>query len=79
MKIQTRFDIGQAIFVHNVVEEKVERHHVIAIKINAWYDAIEGYIISMLYQLENNRWVNDTHTFVTEEDANKECEEWAKL
>ena len=79
MKIQTRFDVGQAIFVHNVIEEKVERHFVKAIKIYVWYDAHEGHVISTIYQLENHRWVNNTHTFATEEEANKECEEWKKL
>jgi hypothetical protein len=79
MTIETKFDVGQEVFWHNVREEKVERSIIDTIKTEIWKGMTEMNI-SFIYRLMPQRcWVSDFHLFADESSAVAEMEKWKKL
>lgn len=79
MKVDTRFDIGQEVFWHNIREEKVEVSIVDEIRVDIW-KGIKGVTNSVIYRLLPQQcWTSDYHIFANEDSAVAELEKWKRL
>ena len=80
MKIETKFDIGQEVFWHDVKNDRALQQFVNSIKAEVYKSLNDGLGISAIYHLVPAQiWVSDFHLFATREEAEREVEKWKKL
>ena len=80
MKIETKFDIGQEVFWHDVKNDRALQQFVDSIKAEVYKNLNGGLGISAIYHLTPAQiWVSDFHLFATREEAEREVEKWKKL
>ena len=79
MKIETKFDIGQEVFWHDVKNDRALQQFVDSIKAEV-YKSLNGLGTSAIYHLVPAQiWVSDFHLFATRAEAEREVEKWKKL
>jgi hypothetical protein len=80
MKIETKFDIGQEVFWHDVKNDRALQQFVNSIKAEVYESFNGGLGISVIYHLVPAQiWVSDFHLLATREEAEREVEKWKKL
>jgi hypothetical protein len=79
MTIETKFNIGQEVYWHDVKNDRALQQFVDSIKLEVFQN-INGIDTATIYRLvPGHMWVSDYHLFATREEAEREVERWKKL
>lgn len=79
MKIETKFDIGQEVYWHDVKNDRCLQQFVESVRVEV-FQSLNSIETAAIYRLvPAHIWVSDFHLFATEKEAEREVERWKKL